>query len=152
MRMRTIEIAVGAFMLAGILALIFLAVNVSGINTGSDRESYRVTARFTDVAGLKLRAKVTLAGVTIGRVVDIGVDQTSGEAVVGMAIEGDLDTLSTDTGAKVLTEGMIGGRYIDLVPGGEEEYLADGDEIYDTQGALVLENLVGDLVTRLGGS
>lgn len=149
MRMRTVEISVGAFVLAGILALVFLVVRVSGINF-EDSSTYSVTARFDDVAGLKRRAKVSLAGVVIGRVSHIQVDTEYGEAVVHMEIERRAGPLSTDTGAQILTEGIIGSRYVSLLPGADEETLDDGDEILDTQGALVLENLIGDLVTNLG--
>ena len=149
MRMRTVEISVGAFVLAGILALVFLVVRVSGINF-EDSSTYSITARFDDVAGLKRRAKVSLAGVVIGRVSYIEVDTEYGEAVVHMEIERRSGPLSTDTGAQILTEGIIGSRYVSLLPGADEELLQDGDEILDTQGALVLENLIGDLVTNLG--
>ncbi|MDP6376765.1 MAG: outer membrane lipid asymmetry maintenance protein MlaD [Pseudomonadales bacterium] len=152
MRMRTIEIGVGAFVLAGILALVFLAVRVSGINLTQSGDSYTLTARFDDVAGLKTRARVAMAGVTIGRVTDILVDVEYGQAVVVMEIERTAGELTLDTGAAILTEGILGARYISLLPGADEDMLADGDEIMDTQGALVLENLIGDLVTRLGAS
>ena len=152
MRMRTIEIGVGAFVLAGILALVFLAVRVSGINLTQSGDSYTLTARFDDVAGLKTRARVAMAGVTIGRVPDILVDVEYGQAVVVMEIERTAGELTLDTGAAILTEGILGARYISLLPGADEDMLADGDEIMDTQGALVLENLIGDLVTRLGAS
>ena len=148
-RMRTIEISVGAFVLAGILALIFLAFRVSGTveNSGG---AYKLIARFDDVAGLRLRSKVSMAGVTIGRVSRIDVDSSVGEAIVTMEIRKDVNNLSVDTGARVQTEGFIGGRYISLVPGGEEELLKDGDTISNTQGALVLENLIGNFITRAG--
>ncbi len=149
MRMRTIEISVGAFVLAGILALVFLVVRVSGINF-EDSSTYSVSARFNDVAGLKRRAKVSMAGVAIGRVTQIQVDTEYGEAIVHMEIEKRAGSLSTDTGAQILTEGILGSRYVNLLPGAEEDVLGEGDEILDTQGALVLENLVGDLVTSLG--
>ena len=149
MRMRTVEISVGAFVLAGILALIFLVVRVSGINF-QDSSTYSISARFDDVAGLKRRAKVSMAGVVVGRVSNIRVDTEYGEAVVTMEIEERAGGLSIDTGAQILTEGIIGSRYVSLLPGAEEETLGDGDEILDTQGALVLENLIGDLVTNLG--
>ena len=149
MRMRTVEISVGAFVLAGILALIFLVVRVSGINF-EDGSTYSISARFDDVAGLKRRAKVSMAGVPIGRVTGIDVDTEYGEAVVYMEIENRAGSLSTDTGARILTEGILGARYVNLLPGAEEETLGDGGEILDTQGALVLENLIGDLVTSLG--
>lgn len=149
MRMRIVETSVGAFVLAGILAFVFLVVRVSGINF-EDSSTYSITARFDDVAGLKRRAKVSMAGVTIGRVSGIQVDTDYGEAVVYMEIERRAGSLSTDTGARILTEGILGARYVNLLPGAEEETLGDGDEIMDTQGALVLENLIGDLMTSLG--
>ena len=150
MRMRTVEISVGTFVLAGILALIFLAVRVSGVNLTADRSSYNVLARFSDVSGLRERAKVTMAGVTIGSVTSISVDLEYGEAVVTMTLDGQAGKLPLDTGAQILTEGILGTRYVSLLPGADEEMLADGDYIENTQGALVLENLVGDLITRLG--
>lgn len=150
MRMRTIEISVGAFVLAGIIALVFLAVRVSGINAGASEEGYLLKARFDDVSGLRERAKVTIAGVTIGRVTRITVDAEYGEAVVGLAVQDDIAPLSLDTGAQIVTEGVMGGRYIALTPGADEEMLANGDFITETQGALVLEKLIGDFVTSLG--
>jgi len=152
MRMRTVEISVGAFVLAGALALTFLAVKVSGVNLTRNTDSYIVKARFDDVAGLRPRAKVSMAGVTIGRVSKIDVDMDYGEAVVSLEINGKPGKLSVDTGAQILTEGILGARYVSLLPGAEEDTLADGDSIENTQGALVLENLIGDLVTRLGSS
>ena len=149
MRMRTVEISVGAFVLAGILALVFLVVRVSGINF-QDRATYSITARFDDVAGLKRRAKVSMAGVAIGRVSAIQVDTEYGEAIVHMQIDKRTGRLSVDTGAQILTEGMIGARYVNLLPGAEEETLSDGDEIEDTQSAVVLENLIGELMTSIG--
>ncbi len=150
MRMRTIEISVGAFVLAGIIALIFLAVRVSGINTSADEEGYLLQARFDDVSGLKVRAKVTIAGVAVGRVTSITVDAEYGEAIVGLAVQDAIGPLALDTGAQIVTEGVMGGRYIALTPGADEELLANGDFLTETQGALVLEKLIGDFVTSLG--
>jgi phospholipid/cholesterol/gamma-HCH transport system substrate-binding protein len=148
--MRTIEISVGAFVLAGIIALIFLAVRVSGINTSADEEGYLLQARFDDVSGLKVRAKVTIAGVAVGRVTSITVDAEYGEAIVGLAVQDAIGPLALDTGAQIVTEGVMGGRYIALTPGADEELLANGDFLTETQGALVLEKLIGDFVTSLG--
>ena len=150
MRARTLELSVGAFVLAGIGALIFLAIQVSGVKVGEDDSSYAVTARFNDVAGLRTRAKVSMAGVTIGRVQDIQVDMEWGDAVVTLEIFGQPGNLTTDTSAKILTEGILGARYISLLPGADDETLGPGEEISDTQGALVLENLIGEFLTNLG--
>ncbi len=149
MRVRTLEISVGAFVLAGALSLVFLAVKVSGVKFSSRTDTYRVVARFDNVAGLRERAKVSMAGVTIGRVSDISVDQEYGEAIVTLELNGGPGGLSVDTGAQILTEGMLGARYVGLLPGGDLETLEDGDELENTQGALVLENMVGDLITRM---
>ena len=152
MRMRTIEISVGGFVLAGIIALVFLAVQVSGVSKNQTMDSYLITARFDDVAGLRARAKVSMAGVTIGRVRDIGVDLQWGDAIVTMEMTGSPGTLTADTSAKILTEGILGARYIGLAPGADDEMLGPGDEITETQGALVLENLIGEFLTNLGDS
>ncbi len=152
MRMRTVEISVGAFVLAGVLALVFLVVKVSGVTLTGDGQVHHLKAEFQDVAGLRIRAKVSMAGVTIGRVSDIEVDPKYGTAVVTMEIDDKVWPLSQDTGARILTEGLLGARYVGLTPGGDPETLKDGAFITDTQGALILENLIGDLITRLGGS
>lgn len=152
MKMRTIEISVGAFVLAGILALVVLIVKVSGVTLAADETMHTVAAEFDDVAGLRVRAKVSMAGVTIGRVSSIEVDPDYGVAIVEMEISDRAWPLSVDTGARVLTEGILGARYVGLLPGADPETLGEGEFITDTQGALVLENLIGDLVTRLGAS
>lgn len=152
MRMRTIEISVGAFVLAGALAFVVLMVQVSGVNFDSGSGGYKLYAKFSDVAGLRVRSKVSMAGVTIGRVTAISVDTAYGEAEVEIRIDPGTGPLPVDTGARILTEGIVGARYISLMPGADEEVLGDGDYIEDTQGALVLENLIGDFITTLGDS
>ncbi len=150
MRMRTIEISVGGFVLAGVIALVFLAVQVSGVSNSGQQSSYTVKARFDDVAGLRTRSRVSMAGVTVGRVKAIEVDMQWGDAIVTMEIIGEPGNLTLDTGAKILTDGVVGARYVSLLPGSDEETLGPGDEITETQGALVLENLIGDFLTNIG--
>ncbi|HEX7036832.1 MAG TPA: outer membrane lipid asymmetry maintenance protein MlaD [Pseudomonadales bacterium] len=152
MRMRTIEISVGAFVLAGILAVVVLVVKVSGVSLSGSADAHLLKAEFPDVAGLRVRAKVSMAGVTIGRVSQIDVDPEYGVAIVTMEINDRIWPLPQDTGARILTEGLLGARYVALTPGADTEMLKEGDFITDTQGALVLENLIGDFITRLGGS
>lgn len=150
MRLRTIEMSVGAFVAAGMLALVFLALRVSGVAEDERAQTYQLTATFDDVAGLRRRAKVTVAGVKIGEVAGIDVDLEYGEALVTFEMQGTPNQLSADTGAQIVTEGILGTRYVSLLPGADEETLGDGDQIENTQGALVLEKLIGDFVTRLG--
>ena len=148
MRLRTIEMSVGAFVAAGLLALVFLALEVSGVAEDERAETYKLTATFDDVAGLRRRAKVTVAGVKIGEVAGIDVDLEYGEALVTFEMQGKPNRLSADTGAQIVTEGILGTRYVSLLPGADEETLGDGDQIENTQGALVLEKLIGDFITR----
>lgn len=150
MRMRTVEITVGGFMLAGILALVFLAFSVSGYVMDDDSDTYTVVARFNDVSGLTTRARVTMAGVTIGRVQSIAVDAARAQAVVKLTLEQSAGPISIDAGAKIVTEGVLGGKYIAIVQGAEEEALKNGATIEDTQGALILEDLVGQFIKNLG--
>ncbi|MCR9261543.1 MAG: outer membrane lipid asymmetry maintenance protein MlaD [Pseudomonadaceae bacterium] len=148
--MRTIEISVGGFVLAGVIGLVFLAVQVSGVGELGERTSYTIQARFDDVAGLRERARVSMAGVTVGRVRGIDVDMQWGDAIVTLEIMGEPGNLTIDTGAKILTDGVVGARYVGLLPGSDEETLGPGDEIVETQGALVLENLIGEFLTNIG--
>jgi phospholipid/cholesterol/gamma-HCH transport system substrate-binding protein len=143
MRMRTVEIGVGAFMLAGIAALIVLALNVSGLNLSEQGKGYKVYARFENIGGLTPRAKVSMSGVQIGKVTAIRIDTRMLMAEVEMEIFNEVDYLTTDSSASILTAGLLGEQYIGVVPGADVEVLGDGDYIEDTQSALVLEELIG---------
>ncbi len=119
MRTRTVELAVGAFMLIGLVAIIFLALRVSGLSMQSPDETYRVYGKFENIGGLTVRAKVTMAGVTIGRVSDIYLDKEDFVGVVEMDIYDSVSNLSTDTSAAILTAGLLGEKYIGLTQGAE---------------------------------
>ncbi|MGB0466321.1 MAG: outer membrane lipid asymmetry maintenance protein MlaD [Pontibacterium sp.] len=143
MRVRLVEIGVGLFLLAGIGALLLLALNVSGVNLVESKNTYRVYARFEDIGGLTARSKVTMSGVLIGQVTDIRLDPDALQALVEMEIFKDVDYLSADSSASILTAGLLGEKYIGVVVGAEEEFLQEGDFFEDTQSALVLEHLIG---------
>lgn len=146
MRLRLIEIAVGVFMLAGFVALFFLAMKVSNLGASSITDGYQVSARFDNVGSLKVRAPVTMAGVRVGRVEAIAFDKDTYEAVVSMRIDRRYDTIPADTFANIFTSGLLGEQYVGLSPGGSDEYLADGDEFDYTQSALVLEQMIGQFL------
>ncbi len=143
MQSRSLEIGVGLFLLAGLLALLLLALRVSGLSVSSAGETYKVYANFDNIAGLTVRAKVTMAGVTIGKVSAIDLDRDSYTGRVTMDIEKQVNNLPIDSTASILTAGLLGEKYIGISVGGEEEVLADGGQISDTQSALVLEDLIG---------
>jgi phospholipid/cholesterol/gamma-HCH transport system substrate-binding protein len=149
MQSRSIEITVGAFILLGILALSFLAIQVSGLSLGSTlRDSYKISAQFNTIAGLTPRAKVMLAGVSIGHVTNIYIDPITVRAVVDMAIDKDVDYLTTDSIASIKTAGVLGEQYVSIAVGGAPDVLAGGDTIKDTQSAMIMEDLIGKLVTN----
>jgi len=146
MNTRQLEITVGAFMAAGLVALFFLAMQVSNLASITTSEGYKVTARFTNIGGLKVRSPVSMAGVRIGRVVKIGYDQENYEALVTLLIDANYDKIPQDSIAKIYTSGLLGEQYVGLDPGGSLENLQEGSEVTITQSALVLEEIVGQFL------
>lgn len=148
MHSRSIEITVGAFILLGIFALSFLAIQVSGLSVAdARRDSYTLSAQFNTIAGLTSRAKVMVAGVAVGHVTDIHIDPITVRAVVNMAIDKDVDYLTTDSIASIKTAGVLGEQYVSISVGGAPDILQAGDTIKDTQSAMILEDLIGKFVT-----
>ena len=149
LRQRTIEIYVGLFMLIGILALVFLAFKVSGLSTQAFDKHYSVTAKFTTIGGLKVRAPVKIGGVKIGEVTAIDLDPETYQAVVTLKINDDRRDIPTDSSASIFTEGLLGSNYISITPGYATDYLTNRSEIEDTHSALVLENLIGQFLFNI---
>ena len=143
MQNRAIEAGVGLFLLAGILALLLLALRVSGLSTSATNDSYKLYAYFDNIAGLTVRAKVSMAGVTIGRVTAIDLDRDTYTGRVTLEIQKKVDNLPADSTASILTAGLLGEKYIGLSVGGDQALLKDGSTIHDTQSSLVLEDLIG---------
>jgi phospholipid/cholesterol/gamma-HCH transport system substrate-binding protein len=146
---RTIELWVGIFVAAGLAALGMLAFQVGDIGSTEVSQPYQLKARFTNIGGLKVKAPVTMAGVRIGRVAAIQFDQERYQALVTLAVDGRYKNIPDDASASILTSGLLGEQYIGIEPGGSEAYLKDGGEIQLTQSALVLENLIGQVMVRL---
>lgn len=159
---RMIELLVGCFMLLGIFAFIMLALRVSGLTQFSKPNSYAVTADFTNVGGLKVRAPVTIAGVRVGEVSKIELQQGSFNAKVTLSLDSSQSKIPYyDTSARILTEGLLGSNYISIVPGfdteedddnngkGKARFLQQGDSIAKTQEAVILENLIGQLIFNM---
>lgn len=137
-----VELSSGIFLLMGIAALLWLATSATDYGLQLGKDTYMVTARFTNVADLKDRAPVKIGGVTVGLVEKITLDPVEFDAVVEMKIDRRFSEIPNDSGASILTSGVLGDRYIGLDPGGAMEPLTDGDEIFITQSAVVLETLI----------
>ena len=147
---RAVEIGTGLFVLLGIGALFFLTTQTTGRNDFRNTETYVVEARFENVGSLKKRAPVAMSGVTIGRVTSIEFDGNSLEAVVTLVIDSSFSQIPDDSDASILTAGLLGSQYIGLQAGGSDTYLEDGSEIFFTQSAIVLENLIGKFLVKSG--
>ncbi|HUO67627.1 MAG TPA: outer membrane lipid asymmetry maintenance protein MlaD [Gammaproteobacteria bacterium] len=144
---RTLEVGTGLFVLLGFAALFFLTTQLpsSGLRLGGATAAYHLTAEFDNVGDLKTGSPVTMAGVRVGEVETISFDSTSYKAVVSLRIDSQFNRIPEDSDASVQTQGLLGGKYIGIGPGGSDTYLKDGGRIELTQSAIVLENLINKL-------
>jgi len=139
------DIWVGLFVLIGLAALVFLALQSANLLSINMQSTYRVTARFDNIGGLKPKAAVRSAGVVVGRVAAIGFDDQRYQANVVL----DMDArykFPKDSSMSILTSGLLGEQYIGVQPGADEKFLAAGDSVTSTQSAVVLENLIGQFL------
>ncbi|MDP2257077.1 MAG: outer membrane lipid asymmetry maintenance protein MlaD [Polaromonas sp.] len=139
------DVWVGLFVLVGGVAILFLALQAANLLTLSFQSTYRVTAKFDNIGGLKPKAAVRSSGVVVGRVDDITFDDKTFQARVTLAME-DRYAFPKDSSLKILTSGLLGEQYIGVEAGGAENNLAPGDNISSTQSAVVLENLIGQFL------
>ena len=146
---RKVEILVGTLFVMAISALVFLALNVSNFSSLSSGKGYQITAQFNNIGGLSTKGKVTMSGVTVGRVTGISYDKKSFRAVVTMTIDSNFDYLPEDTQASIYTAGLLGEQYISLEPGAEVASLKEGSNISLTQSAIVLEEIIGKVLVSL---
>jgi phospholipid/cholesterol/gamma-HCH transport system substrate-binding protein len=145
MKKSAIDIWVGLFVVIGMLAMLFLALKVGNMSAVSFSPTYTVSARFDNIGGLKPRAPVKSDGVVVGRIAEIRFDDTTYQATVTMTIEKAYQ-FPKDSSAKILTSGLLGEQYIGLEAGGDEQMLAEGGKITQTQSAIVLENLISQFL------
>ena len=142
---KLIDIWVGIFMLIGIGALLFLALKVGNLGNERTGSLYTVEARFENIGGLKMKAPVKSSGVLVGRVSDIRFDPVKFQAVATLSLDNRYE-FPKDSGASILTSGLLGEVYIGLDAGGDDKKLVQGDRITLTQSAVVLERLIGQLM------
>lgn len=148
MQSRAVELLVGLFVCLGIAAIFMLTLRVSDLANTSNVDGYTVTASFNDIGGLKVGAPVDLAGVRIGRVADITLNQTTFQADATIRIN-EQYKIPKDSDASILTSGLLGDQYVGIGPGGSPKNMQDGDEFVITQSAVVLENLIGQFMTSM---
>jgi len=129
--------------LLGFAALFFLTTQLPGSGLSFGQEAgYRVTARFENVGDLKVGSPVSMSGVRVGEVESIRFDPNDYRAVVQLHIAQEFNQIPEDSDASIQTQGLLGGKYVGIGPGGSDIYLEEGSEIEFTQSAIVLESLV----------
>lgn len=145
MKRSTLDLWVGAFVMMGLGALLFLSLRVANLSSFNSSDTYPVYAKFDNIGGLKVRAAVKSAGVVVGRVTAIEFDNQTFEAKVRIDVEARYQ-FPKDTAAKILTSGLLGDQYIGLAAGGDAANLKAGDTLKITQSAVVLENLISQFL------
>jgi phospholipid/cholesterol/gamma-HCH transport system substrate-binding protein len=155
MAKKSTEAMVGAFVLLGIIALMFLALKAANLASFTTTRTYTLSAKFDNIGSLKVRAPVRSAGVSIGHVTSIKLDNKTYQGLVTMEINEGVE-FPKDSTAQILTAGLLGDQYIGIDPGSDDKNLVAGDRINHTQSAVVLENLIGrfiaDKAADAGGS
>ncbi len=138
---RKVDIVVGVFLIIGLACLAYLSITFGEVDF-LGRDQYDVTAVFSDVSGLQVNTGVEMSGVKIGRVVEIELKDY--RAHVRMRIDNDVDLPDPGTEARIVTEGLLGERYIAITPGhGRDDIPKDGTgEIVETQPPLLIEDLL----------
>src|ERR1700716_19326 len=141
---RTLEIGTGLFVLLGLAALLFLSTQLTenGAKFRGAKCGDHVSAGFANIGELKVGSPVTMAGVRVGEVAGIRFDSKDYKAVVSLRIDPQYKQIPEDSFASIETQGLLGGKYIGISPGGLDSYLKDGSRIEQTQSAIVLESLI----------
>ena len=152
---RKLEFWVGSFVLAGICAILVMIFQVADVKGLGSNDTYSVKAEFDNIGSLKVRSPVKVGGVVVGRVESISLDKERLIPSVTLAIDSRYNQFPENSSVQILTSGLIGEQYISLIPGfvfEDEGMLKDGDRIEDTKSALVLEDLIGQVLYSVGGS
>jgi phospholipid/cholesterol/gamma-HCH transport system substrate-binding protein len=148
---RLLEFVVGLFVIAGIVAVMVLAFKVSSFSKYSEHNAYYISALFDHIGDLKARAPVTVSGVRVGEVKNIAIEPATFKAKVTMLIDKKRHDLPVDSTANILTAGLIGANYIEIVPGYSADLLKDGGQISETHSAVILEKLIGQVMYQIKG-
>ncbi|MBU6502014.1 MAG: outer membrane lipid asymmetry maintenance protein MlaD [Burkholderiales bacterium] len=139
------DIWVGLFVLIGAAALLFLALQSANLLSLNFQPTYRLTAKFDNIGGLKPKAAVKSSGVVVGRVESIGFDDKTYQALVNLSMDSRY-VFPRDSSLKILTSGLLGEQYIGIEAGADAKMLAAGDTVTNTQSAVVLENLISQFL------
>jgi phospholipid/cholesterol/gamma-HCH transport system substrate-binding protein len=134
------EIAVGGVVLSAALAFGFYAIQTTGITSGG-AQAYDLHASFRSIEGVSIGTDVRLAGVKVGSVRDVSLNTETYRADTTVTIREGIE-IPDDSAIAIASEGLLGGNFVEISPGGSPFYFQPGDEIYDTQGSVSLISLL----------
>lgn len=144
-----VEAAIGLLvLLVATWFVVFAYHRTSGADSGG---GYTVSARFPNVSGVSPGTDVRLSGMKVGTVSAAAIDPKTYQAVLKLSLD-DSVKLPVDTAAAITSEGILGGNYVAMQPGGDPKMLKDGDEITETQGSVDLMGLIGSFVNKSGST
>lgn len=139
------DVWVGLFVMIGTVAILFLALQSANLLSLSFQSTYKVSAKFDNVGGLKPKAAVRSGGVVVGRVESLVFDDKTYQAKAVLALESRY-AFPKDSSLKILTSGLLGEQYIGIEAGAADTILVEGDVVGATQSAVVLENLISQFL------
>ena len=142
MKTNVLEVAMGAVVL---IVFAFCVIFAYSTSQWQPSQGYEITAKFDRIDGIMRGSDVRLSGVKVGSIKDLHLDPKTYLAVVRVTLEPHV-TLPKDTAAEIVSDGLLGGKYMALVPGGEDENIGPGGEIVHTQSAVSLEALIGKFI------
>jgi phospholipid/cholesterol/gamma-HCH transport system substrate-binding protein len=137
-----LEVAVGLFMIAGIICLGYLSIKLGKMEVIGNK-GYEVQAVFSNSGGLKTGSSVVIAGVEVGRVKEIGLEDYEARVVLSLPVD---IKIQEDAIASIKTRGLIGEKYVEITPGGSEKLIKPGGRIRETQPPVDLEQLISKFV------
>jgi phospholipid/cholesterol/gamma-HCH transport system substrate-binding protein len=140
----SLQLSVGLFIIIGLACTAYLTLTLAN-STLFMRDTYTITAKFTAVNGLRPGSNVEISGVYIGKVADISLDPTLYQAVVTMHVQNAV-AIPLDSTAAVKTSGLIGDKYISIIPGGDDVFLQDNEVLMDTQAAIDIEEMISKYI------
>jgi phospholipid/cholesterol/gamma-HCH transport system substrate-binding protein len=136
------EVIVGTFVLFSAIYFFFFSFNKSGISTS---ESYQISAKFDNIDGISSGSDIKISGVKVGTVASQEIDSRTYQAIIKLDIYNSID-LPSDSSAKILSSGLLGGKYIGIEIGADDEIMKNGDEILFTQSGVNFEELLSKFI------
>lgn len=145
MQRSKVDVWVGLFVLAGAVALLFLALQAGNLLSIAPRQGYQIRAVFQDIGGLKPKAAVKSAGVVVGRVKAIEFDNKTFQAVAVLDMDSKYQ-FPNDSLLKIMTSGLLGDQYVGIEAGYGDAVWQPNEQVSNTQSAVILENLIGQFI------